>query len=47
MVCEHPKIKNNYPQGRKSKSRMHCKSCGSPISAKERFELKDKKRGRR
>ncbi len=44
--CEHLRIKNHYPFGKKSKPRMVCKNCGSPVSFKERSESA-KKNGRK
>ena len=40
-MCEHRRIKKNYPHGKKSKPMIKCKDCGKIITAKD---LADKKR---
>lgn len=36
MECKHKRIKRNFPFGKNSSPRMHCKDCGKVISKLER-----------
>lgn len=47
--CYHPRIKRNYPFGKKSKPTMVCKKCGeviTPYKLKQLNRTKRKKNGR-
>lgn len=48
--CCHPRIKKNYPHGRKSKPSMVCKKCNevvTPFKLKQLNRMKRKKRNGR
>lgn len=47
--CCHPRIKKNYPHGKKSKPSMVCKKCNevvTPFKLKQLNRMKRKKNGR-
>lgn len=46
-MCEHRRIKKNYPFGRKSKADKYCKLCGAIITNKMIKDMKGNRRRRR
>ena len=44
-MCEHRKLRKNYPFGRKSKPRIICKDCGAIITPS--YLAQSKKNNRR
>lgn len=38
--CKHTRIKKNFPFGRHSQAKMHCKDCKKPLSKLELQESK-------
>jgi len=44
MICEHKRIKKNFPFGRKSGAVKFCKDCGEVVSNKMIRARKQKRR---
>ena len=44
MICEHRRLKKNYPFGRKSKPEICCRDCGIVIKPHDLIKCKQKRR---